>query len=321
MIAFTASIEPLRLANRVSGENLFAWSLHSVDGQPVRASNGIPVMVDGAYAAASDIDDVVVCAGVNVHLHDHRVLVAQLRRLALKRVAIGAVCTGTHVLAQAGLLDGYRCTIHWENQASFAEAFPQIDLTDELYEFDRNRFTCAGGTAAIDMMLSRVSARNGRELAALVSDELIHHRIRPAHERQRMQMRERLGVSNPKLVAVVDLMERTLGEPLACAELARRVQVSPRQLERLFAQHLNETPSRYYMMLRLMRAQQLLQQSDMPILSIALACGFVSASHFSKCYAEHLKRTPSDERRAYARQRGPARPRVFQTSASGRKAG
>jgi AraC family transcriptional regulator, glycine betaine-responsive activator len=300
LIAFTSSIEPLRLANRVSGEPLFAWRLYSPDGQPIAASSGVTVMVDGSYADVGPMPELVVCAGVNVQKHDHAALIAKLRRLALCGASIGAVCTGTHVLAQAGLLDRYRCTIHWENYDAFVEMFPEIEVTQELFEFDRNRFSCAGGTAAIDMMLFLIAAKKGPEIAALVSDELIHHRIRKANERQRMELRARLGVANQKLLAVVSLMETQLETPLPCSQLARKVGLSTRQLERLFKQYLSETPTHYYMGLRLQRAKQLLQQTSMPILSVALACGFVSASHFSACYGDLFRKKPSEERRGSA---------------------
>jgi transcriptional regulator GlxA family with amidase domain len=297
MIAFTSSIEPLRLANRVSGEQLFSWKLYSPNGEPIAASNGVTIMVDGSYGDVGPLPIIVVCAGVNVQKHDHAALIAKLRRLAFYGVSIGAVCTGTHVLAQAGLLDGHRCTIHWENYSGFVETFPDINVTQELFEFDRNRFSCAGGTAAIDMMLSLIATKQGQEIAALVSDELIHHRIRSANERQRMELRTRLGVANQNLLGIVSLMEAHLEVPLSCGQLARKVGLSARQLERLFKRYLGETPTRYYMALRLERARQLLQQTSMPILSVGLACGFVSASHFSKCYSEHFGKKPSEERR------------------------
>jgi len=233
---------------------------------------------------------------VDIQRQDHSLLIAKLRRLAFYGVSIGSVCTGSYVLAKAGLLDGFRCTIHWENHESLREEFPHLDVTDELYEIDRNRFTCAGGTAAIDMMLSMINARCGQEVAASVTDELIHHRMRNANERQRMELRARLGVANQRVLAVVATMEQNIEEPLSCGELAEHVGFSARQLERLFQKYIGQAPTRYYLGLRLARARHLLLQTSMPILSVALACGFVSASHFSKCYSEHFSRTPSEER-------------------------
>ena len=300
MIAFTSAIEPLRLANRCSGKTLYGWRIFSPDGGPVTASNGVAIAADGSYADVGPMPAVVVCAGVDVQRFDHRDLISKLRTLAFYGVSIGAVCTGTYVLAKAGLLTGRKCTIHWENHDSFREEFADIDVTQELFEIDRNRFTCAGGTAAIDMMLSMITKQKGGEIAAQVTDQLIHHRMRDSNERQRMELRSRLGVAHPKLLAVVSEMEKSLEAPLSCSELAEDVGLSTRQLERLFRKYIGEAPTKYYLGLRLNRARFLLRQTSMPILTIGLACGFVSASHFSKCYSEHFGRTPSQERRHVA---------------------
>lgn len=297
MIAFAAAVEVLRLTNYVTGAKAFAWRLYSPDGQSIEASNGVALAVDGSYADVGPMPEIIVCSGMDVQKYDHGALIAKLRKLAFYGVSIGAVCTGTYVLAKAGLLDGHRCAIHWENYDSFREEFPEIDATQELFEIDRNRFTCAGGTASIDMMLALITAKKGAVIAALVTDELIHHRMRDSHERQRMELRARLGVSHPKLLAVIGEMDKRLERPVSCAQLARTVRLSPRQLERLFQRYLDTTPTRYYLEMRLNRARQLLRQTSMPILSVGLACGFVSASHFSKCYSEHFDRTPSEERK------------------------
>ncbi len=301
MMAFTSAIEPLRLANQVTERNLYSWRLYSADGQPVRASNNVEVRVDEAYAQARDLGAAILCAGNGVQSLDHRDAIAALRRLSSFGTSLGAVCTGTYVLAKAGLLDGYQSTIHWENQAALMAAFPTLDVTSELFEIDRNRFTCAGGTAAADMMLSIIGRDHGQALATAVTDQLIHHRIREASERQRMDLRTRLGVAHPRLLAVVARMEETIETPLSCTALAQEAGVSPRQLERLFAKYLGHSPTRHYLTVRLDRARFLLQQTSHPILSVAMACGFVSASHFSKSYNEHFGHTPSSERRAGGR--------------------
>ena len=201
MIAFTAAVEPLRLANRVSGRELYAWRLFSADGGPVRASNGVEITVDAAFAEAQKLDAAVVCAGIDVQILDHRRLIATLRRLSSFGSAIGAVCTGAYVLAQAGLLDGHRATIHWENHAGLLTAFPDLDLSQELFEIDRNRFTCAGGTAAVDMMLSVIARDHGPAIAAQVTDQLIHGRIREAGERQRLDLRASSNACSPAISA------------------------------------------------------------------------------------------------------------------------
>ena len=298
MIAFTSAIESLRLANHCAEQQLFSWSLFSPDGLPVAASNGIEISVDAGYRTPDRLSAFIVCAGVDVQDYDHKPLIDTLRRLASFGAGVGAVCTGTYVLAKSGLLDGYRSTIHWENRASLVSDFPELDVSEELFEIDRDRFTCAGGTAAIDMIISIIMRDYGADLAAHVTDLLVYHRIRDQGERQRMDLRSRLGIAHPKLLTVIERMEETIEEPVTCAELARQAGVSPRQLERLFAKYLGHSPTRHYLSIRLERARFLLVQTSMPILSVAMACGFVSASHFSKSYSEHFGCTPSAERRA-----------------------
>ena len=297
MIAYSSSIEALRQANYVSERTIYNCMTFSVDGGPVVSSNGMSLLVNHALKDIDKLDIVFVCAGLDVQKYSDKEVIKHLRRLATHGSHVGALCTGSFILAKAGLLNGYRCTIHWENLSSFAEEFPDIEVIAELYEVDRNRYTCAGGTSAIDLMLHLITSHVGHKVAAAAADQLIHHRIREGREGQRMALRARLGVSHPKLLAVISSMEENLEYPVNCSELAQTVGLSTRQLERLFRKYLNQAPTRYYLKLRLDRARYLLLQTSMPILDVALSCGFVSASHFSKCYREYFKRTPSEERR------------------------
>ena len=300
MMAFTAAVEPLRSANRMSGHELYSWHVVTSDGKPVEASNGFTIMPESGIAGASHFPTMIVCAGIDVHLFRDKEVFSWLRRLARNGAHIGALCTGSHILARAGLLEGYRCTIHWENIPGFVEEFPDIDVTTELFEIDRNRFTCSGGTAALDMMLHMIAPRYGHELTAAVSEQFIHDRIRGPHDHQRMTLQSRLGIRDSKLLSVVGQMEANLEEPLSRTQLAESVGLSMRQLERLFRKNLDSTPKHYYLELRLRRARQLLLQTSISVLGVALACGFVSASHFSKCYREFFERTPREERRVAA---------------------
>jgi len=296
MMAFTSAVEPLRLANRLSGRELYSWRAVSADGEPVAASNGYPIAVDGSLERANEFQTIVVCSGLEVHRSNDKQLLAWLRKMHRQGALLGAVCTGSHILARAGLLDGYRCTIHWENLAGFAEEFPDIEVTTELFEIDRNRFTCSGGTAAIDLMLNMIAMQHGHELAAQVADQFMHERIRDQHDHQRISLPARLGVRHPKLLAVIDQMEKNLEEPLSRSDLARGTGLSTRQLERLFRKYLGRSPARYYLELRLNKARLLLLQTNMSVIDVALACGFVSASHFSKCYRDFFGHTPRKER-------------------------
>jgi transcriptional regulator GlxA family with amidase domain len=298
MLSFASALEPLRSANRLSGRSLYSWHILSKDGGPVLASNGIPVVPEAAMEQVPPLDALVVCAGINAHLYEDRAVFAWLRRMARRPIEIGAISLGSYVLARAGLLEGYRCTLHWENLSGFIEAFPELEVTSELFEIDRDRFTCSGGIAGVDLMLQLIAHQHGPDLATAVSEQFIHERIRDRHDRQRMALPARLGVRHPKLLSVVKRMEETLEEPVSCAALARDVKLSGRQLERLFRKYLGRTPTRYYLDLRLKHARLLLLQTDMSVLDVALAAGFVSASHFSKCYREQFGKTPREERGA-----------------------
>ena len=297
MLAFASALEPLRAANRMSGQNLFSWVISSPTGAGPEASNGVRVDVQGSPEMLQDCRLVFVCAGLEVKAHANKETLNLIRHLDRKGAIVGAICTGTYLMAAAGLLNDRRCTIHWENIDGLAEEFPLLEITNELFEIDDKRVTCSGGTASLDMILYLIGQVHGQSLAAQVSDQFIHDRIRDPSDRQRMELRSRLGVSHPKLLAVVGFMEQGLEEPFSQTELAMKANLSTRQLERLFRKYLSTTPTRYYLNLRLARARHLLRQTSMSILSIALACGFVSASHFSKCYREVYSRTPRAERR------------------------
>jgi transcriptional regulator GlxA family with amidase domain len=296
MMAFAAAIEPLRAANRLTARKRFDWQLFSRDGAPVRASNGIDIAVHGALDDDVALDMLLVCAGTRDACAGDYLIFAWLRALARGGVSIGGVSLGAYVLAHAGLLDGRRCALHWESLDAFADRFPRIRATTDIYAIDGNRYTCAGGTAALDMMLQLIADRDGRELANDVSEQFIHARIRGTRDTQRMGIRNRIGVGNKKLIAAIAKMEDAREDPRPVHAIAAEVSLSPRQLERLFARNLRTAPGRYYLELRLNRARMLLLETTRPILDIAVGCGFTSASHFSRCYRTLYGHRPGDER-------------------------
>lgn len=296
MLAFTAALEPLRAANLLSGRQLYDWQVITRDGQAVVASNGTEVLGQAGCDAVEALDNVVVCGGQDAHLVSDKRLFGWLRRLSRQGARLGALSDGAHVLARAGLLEGYRCTIHWNCLDGFLETFPDIQASSELYCVDRSRFTCSGGTAAMDMMLNMIEVDHGPQLAIQAAEHFMHERIRADDDRQRMPLRQRLGLSHPRLLRAIELMEENIEQPLTLTQLADACGVSTRQLERLFAKYLDRTPRRYYLELRLKRAQLLLTQSSLPVMEVALACGFVSASHFAKCYKELFKDAPRRSR-------------------------
>ncbi|WP_347266531.1 GlxA family transcriptional regulator [Paracoccus sp. (in: a-proteobacteria)] len=296
LISFAAAIEPLRLANRLSGRRLYDWRLCAEQGTSATCSNGTRLALDGPLPETGHGDTILVCGGIDVARAATRPLLAWLRREARRGSRIGALCTGAWVLAEAGLLDGRRAAIHWENHDGFSERFPQVTLVRSVFTEDGNRLTAAGGTAAIDMMLHQIARSHGADLAGRVAEQLIHGAIRSGEDRQRNSVPERLGSRHPRLAQVVARMEASIEDPVSPAELAAEAGMSPRQLERLFARYLGCSPKRYYMEIRLERARNLLAQTRMGVMEIALACGFASSAHFSKCYRAAYGSTPYRDR-------------------------
>lgn len=303
MIAFAMAVEPLRLANRMLGFECYRWRLASYDGQPVSASNHVNIAADTSLAderrnmAGEQRPNMVfVCSGVNVEKFNNKSVLAWLREEHNRGVSVGGLCTGAHILALAGLLSGKRCAIHWENLPGFSEAFPKADVYADLYEIDGTIHTCAGGTAALDMMLSLIGQDHDEHLVNRICEMALTDRVRNSQDRQRLPLRARLGVQNSKVLSIIELMEAHLSEPLSLIEIADGADLSRRQIERLFRQEMGRSPARYYLEIRLDRARHLLIQSSMPVVEVAVACGFVSASHFSKCYRELYSRSPQQER-------------------------
>lgn len=296
MMAFSSALEPLRVANVIDGRELYRWRVFSRDGAPVEASNGMAVLAEGSIVDAPKVDTMFVCASHAPEDTMDRATLAWLRRLPLAGVTLGALDTGAWFLAHAGLLNGYRATVHWQWRDAFAEKFPDVDVRNSLFEIDRGRLTCAGGTAALDMMLHLIGLEFGHGLAVDISEQFIHERIRAPEDAQRMAPGQRLGVTDPKLEAVITAMEENLEEPLPAADLATIAGVSERQLERLFRRSLGCAPTRYYLDLRLRRARILLGQTRMPVMEVALACGFASPAHFSRSYRTHFGHAPREDR-------------------------
>ena len=296
MLCFSSAVEALRIANRMSGRALYEWRLVGEGGEEAWCSAGIGFKLDGDLEEVTRDDTVLVCGGIDVGKATTKRVLGWLRREARKGATMGGLCTAGYTLARAGLLDGKRATIHWENQDSFAEEFEEVTLTKSVFVIDGNRITTAGGTASIDLMLKIIADDHGEDLANLVADQLIYTSIRTDQDTQRLSIPTRIGVRHPKLGQVIRMMEQNIEDPISPAQLAKEVSMSTRQLERLFRRYLNRSPKRYYMELRLAKARNLLMQTDMSVINVALACGFASPSHFSKCYRAHYDTTPYRER-------------------------
>jgi transcriptional regulator GlxA family with amidase domain len=297
LMSYASAVEPLRAANVLSGRNLYRWRHVAIRGSDIAASNGVRIQADASIADGGRFDSLVVCAGGNPKDFDHPPTLTFLRNTARHGARLIGVSAGPHILAQAGLLDGYRCTIHWEHIPAFTETFPMLRLSHSLFEIDRDRFTCAGGISALDMMHAMIRLDHGATLASAVSDWYLQTEVRRGEVAQRLSPTERFGVHDAKLVETLLRMEKRIERPLALSELARLAGVSLRQLERLFAQHLGTTISRRYLRVRLDRARILLHQTTLPVGQIALATGFSAPMHFAKCYRQHFGIAPSHERK------------------------
>lgn len=297
MIAFTSAVEVLRMTNYLSRAIQYRWSVISLDGTPVPASNGVTLTPTCTLEEAGVPDVLIVCGGTQIREAVDTRVRTLLAYLAARDVPLGAICTGAYALMSAGLLDDYRCTVHWEDMSVLHTEFPRVKFTDELFVIDRDRLTCTGGTAPLDLMLHLVGQRFGQPLAAQVSAQFILERIRSSSDHQPIPVDARIGFSRAELIEVVRLMEANIEEPLSLDELARLVRLSQRHLQRMFKVYLDVSPTHYYLSLRLRRARELLRTTDSSIARVTAICGFQSPCHFSKAYRAQFGYAPSRERR------------------------
>lgn len=296
MVALLSAIEPMRVANRIAKREIFRWQLLAPDAAQVYASNGLTLQPCTPLSLADMPANIFVCASFHPERYLDPVVIAWLQKVARQGALLGAVDTGCYLLQAAGLIKHQRITLHWEAIPAFCEQFPGLEVTSELFEIDHDLVTCAGGTAALDLMLHVIQAEFGQELAVHVCEQFIKSGIRQKSDAQRIDLAARLGVYHPRLLLVVACMEQHLEEPLSQEDLAEQAKVSVRQLERLFRQYLQQSPAAYYLEMRLNRARALLLESRLTVADVALACGFVAVAHFSRAYRRQFGYAPSAER-------------------------
>ena len=297
LIAVTNALEVLRMANRVAGRDIYEWSIASLDGRPVPASSGLELTPTVALDKIGKVEILFVCGGIDVREAVSNALLAALRRLGERRVGLGALCTGGYALARAGLLDHYRATIHWENLPALREEFPRVQLNDQVFSIDRDRYTASGGTAPLDLMLNLIQLKHGLRISQQVSEQFVVERVRSDQDRQYVPLRAQVGSSHGNMIRVAQMMEENIERPLSLERIAHATGLSRRQIERLFRRHLDCVPKRYYLEMRLRRARELLLQTAMPIMDVTTSCGFKSPPHFSRCYRAQFGDPPSAERR------------------------
>jgi len=298
LLAFASAIEPYRAANLTSGQQLYRWIFLTEDGLPVRAGNGLKVVPDRQSLPDDKFDRVFVCGGVHAQRYRSERTTSWLQQQARHGTALGGISTGTWTLASAGLLQGQKCTIHWQSIDAFSEAFPDVITERSVYVAESNRYTCCGGTGALDLMVHLIGEDYGGEIVDQVCSWLFHDTVRQSTDLQGVAQHTALARKSPKLAAAIRVMSAHIEDRLTPGEISANIGVSQRQLERLFQRHLQCTPQQKYMDLRLQHAQGLLQETTLPILDISIAAGFTSQSHFTKCYREKFHRTPRSERTA-----------------------
>lgn len=295
LMSYASTIEPLRAANRLAGKDLYRWWHATPRNQPAIASSGTAVLPDfalGSDAGAPDL--LLVCAGGNPAAFKDQRTFAWLRKLARQGVIIGGVSAGPFILAKAGLLAGRRCTVHWEHIPAFQEAFPDAKLTRSLFVLDGDRITCSGGVAGLDMMTALIGRDHGFELGAAVSDWFLHTSVREGMGPQRMDLRFRFRITDEYMLTALKAMEENLEEPVTRRQLAARAGVSLRQLERAFRRGVNRGIHAHYLSLRLQRSRQLLRETSLTVLEVALATGFGSASQFSRAFRRKFGFAPRE---------------------------
>ncbi len=302
LLSFSSAIEPLRIANKIMKRKAFNYICCTLDGQDALASSGGFVRADCTLADVSHTDLLAVCSSDDV---EHNVLAPAhkniIRQFAHRQTRVAGICTGAYVLADLGLLDGRQCTIHWEYADLFKERYPNAELVDSLIQADGRLMTCAGGTTALDLMIGYIADLHGGAIASDVASIALHHDMRSGSERQNTLMRDELNLIPPRLRRCIELMTENIGETLSQEQLAAQLNVSTRQLQRDFRQYFDCSPLDYYIKIRLDIAQRLVCRTTMPMIEIAIACGFSSASHFGKRYRALHGKSPIEDRRARSR--------------------
>jgi len=296
MCLFNA-LDVLRTANRFLGRLYFGWRVFSTDGDAVVSASGVSITADSPMSMDGELDMLFVCAGFHPEKHCANATLSWLRELKRHGVKLGATTTGTYILARAGIIGDRHCTIHSENLASLRENFIDLKVTDGLFEIDHDLYTCSGGTSTIDLFCHLVALDHGGEIAASVANQLQHDRVRTSKDHQSNTKKLGLRVRSRKVAQAIDIMEQNIEQPLSPADMSRQIKITQRQLQRLFMTYTNRSPMSFYQNIRLNHSRQLLLQTSLTIIEVAVASGFVSHSHFTKCYRNAFGYPPSQERK------------------------
>ncbi len=297
LMSYASLVEPFRAANLLAGEPLYEVVNLAPDDAPVTSSGGAEVRPAAVIGSEGPLDYLFVVAGGDPMAVEDGRLFAWLRRRAREGVTLGGVSGGPVILARAGLMAGRRMTVHWEHADALAEMDPGLVIERTLFVIDRDRVTCAGGTAALDLAHALIARAHGAAFARRVSDWFLHTEIRPPVGPQRAGLAARLGTTDPAVLAAVRAMEDHIADTLSLAQLAAIAGVTPRHLGRLFRRRLGVTVMEHYRRLRLEKARSLIVNAPLSLTEIAVATGFAGLSHFSRAFREVHGMAPSSLRR------------------------
>ncbi len=290
LMSFASATEPLRAANLIAGAELYAVETLGAAAESVRSSAGFTVPATDIAHAAPGLHTVFILAGGNPEdWKAARAAYPVLRRLSREGVRLGGISSGSYILAEAGLLDDRDFTIHWEHAPALKEAFPTLAPRPARFVIDRDRITCGGGIAPLDMMHALIADRMGPAFARRVSDWYLHTAVADPEGPQRGSSAERHGTRHPALLAALETMEMALERPLPRTAIARTVGISIRHLDRLFAEELGTGFSQTYRRLRLDQARKLLAQSPLSISEIAFCHGLFQRLPFRTPVQDRLR--------------------------------
>lgn len=300
LMSVAATLDPMRAANRISGQELYRWRVVSVDGGPVGTSCGMVLQADGALDAQAACDLLIVVAAFNVRQHATPPVLSALRQAARRARMIGGIEAGSWVLAMAGLLDGRRATTHWEDLEDFAAAFPRVRVIPDRWVVDGPVFTTGGAAPALDCMLALVRARQGKGAALNVASLYVYDEVHLPSDAQPLVSLGRSSRGDHRVAKVIRMMEDNLDSPLPICDIAARVGCSTRTLELLFRDLIETTPAAYYLSLRLQAARRLVMDTSLPMADIAVRTGFPSIASLSRAFRRRFGRPPTAARRGSA---------------------
>ncbi|KAA0012895.1 GlxA family transcriptional regulator [Billgrantia pellis] len=285
MMAFTGAVDALVTANLMRPSTIYEVLVVGNDGDTVLSDLGIEISVDCQLSQLDEkqLDILILCGGLRVPPRTSAAIRSKLRVAGNAGVMLGGLWNGAYFLAEAGLLDGYECAYYPDGRALMMEEFPHVMISNRSFVLDRDRVSCAGASSSLNMMLEIVKNDCGEEFVSAIEEVLSCDKMAEVIDVSVCSIDRNPTLPEPLKISL-QLMRNNIEEPLSIMEISECVGISRRQLERLFCHHVDASPSRYYLELRLTHARQLLQQTNKPIAEIAVATGFVSISHFRRCF-------------------------------------